>query len=470
MQKVSSVFVFFVLMIVVLGGCVPATFINPAHVNVDPGDNITDVSIAIDGNGMKHIVGIKDDRVVYFRGNIGEPTYQFTIGWGYLLPGTDTSDWSQHKPEIAVQSNGTAHIVWYEEYGDPSQKTACYLEVAPAYDPTSLEYCHPLDVSDGYTTGLVRVAAKGNVAYAVYDRIDTDGYVESVWYKKLEELTTTGLVVNYTVVTEDAYINTFDMAIDDNGNLHIAYIDLATYTPNPRLWYRSNATTKPDYSMNQIWAIASGTSLQKDVQPSIHFYKDEFVMITSVWEFDGNQGIFVDRCNIIGCADQISKLPTFSLDDWDSSSEFLEVKGMGISDDYFLSFIAHNEKSSDYQVWYWAYTFPGDPVQITDSSYVKSQLKMVDSPFPIIGYLESWESDGLLSTYVDRVSIYDEEYGVREVKKSFCPGLIKNKSSDMASYVDLMTDSVPVAGVWNVCNKTWFSTNAFMIDLPLIMK
>ncbi|MDO9087674.1 MAG: hypothetical protein Q7U53_15810 [Anaerolineaceae bacterium] len=470
MRKSIIVFVFFVLMIVLMVGCAPPTFMAPVKVNVTPDDNITDVSIDIDQNGMKHIVGLKDNRVVYFKGNIGEPTYQFTIGWGLLLPGTDTSTWKQYQPEIAVLDNGTAHIVWWEHHGNLSQKIACHYEVPLIFDPYDLIYCHRLDEPTLYTTGLVRVIAKGNTAYAVYDRLHSSGYVDSVWYKKMEELSSTGLVVSYLDVLEEAYIFSMDLAIDNNGKLHLAYIDEATYSPNPRLYYRSNATTNMDGSMSQNWAIAFGApGLRENVQPSIDFYND-FVMIASVWENSGNQMIYVDRCNIIDCATK-SSISTTSLNaDWNSSSEILEVEGLGTFSTYTLSFIGHNDLSSHDQVWYWVSPFSGNPTQVTDTTNAKSQLNMVDGFIPVIGFMENWQVSDPIISYLEKVSIYEGGEGLREVGTYVCPGLSKFNSSDMAAYVDLMSDSIPVAGIWNYCGTTRFSTNAYLIDLPIILK
>jgi hypothetical protein len=474
MRKSIIVFVFFVLMVILMVGCAPPTFTAPAKVNVNPDDNITDVSIAIDQYGIKHIVGIKEDKVVYFRGNIGEPTYYFTIGWGFLLPGTDTSEWKQHKPEVAVLANGTAHIVWYEDYGDPDQKTACHLEVPEIYNPSELKYCHRLDESDEYTSGMVRVIARDNTAYVVYDRLYDDGYVDSVWYKRIEELTSTGMVLSYLDVLEEGFIHSLDLAIDQNGKLHLAYIDEATYSPNPRLYYRSNATTNMDGSMSQNWAIAfEAPGLQANVKPSISFYDDGaniFVMITSVWENSGNQMIYVDQCNIIGCTTKSSNSPTLANADWNSSSEILEVKGLGTLSTYTLSFIGHNDLSSYDQVWYWVSPFSGNPSQVTDTTYSKSQLNMVDSLIPVIGFVENWQVSNPIISYLEKVSIYDVQNELREVKTFVCPGLSKYTSSDMASFMDLTADTIPVAGVWNFCGSTRFSTNAYLIDLPIIVK
>ena len=474
MRKSIIVFVFFVLMVVLMVGCAPPTFMSPVKVNVTTGDNITDVSIDIDQNGIKHIVGLKDNRVVYFKGNIGEPTFQFTVGWGLLPPGTDTSTWKQYQPEVAVLDNGTAHIVWWEHHGNLAQKIACHYEVPLIYDPFDLIYCHWLDEPATYTTGLVRVIAKGNTAYAVYDRIHSSGYVDSVWYKKLEELTTTGLVVSYLDVLEEAYIHSLDLAMDNNGKLHLAYIDEATYSPNPRLYYRSNVTTNMDRSMSQNWAIEFGApGLQDNVKPSIDFYNngsDIFVMIASVWENSGNQMIYVDRCNIIGCTDKSSSSPTLVNTDWNSIAEIQEVKVLGTLNTFMLSFIGHNDLSSDDQVWYWVSPFSGNPTQVTDTAHAKSQLNMVDGFIPVVGFVENWQVSDPIISYLEKVSIYDVQNGLREVKTYVCPGLSKFNSSDMASYVDSMAGSIPVAGIWNYCGTTRFSTNAYLNNLPIILK
>ena len=465
-------FVLFVFMITFLVSCSPPTFFYPEKVDITSGDNITDVSIAIDPNGIKHIVGIKNYRVVYFKGSIGKPTYQFSLG--FLEPVGDTSTWKQFKPEVAVLNNGFVYIVWYEHHGESNKKIACQVEIPIGFDPTEDFHCNRIDEPGIYTTGLVRVGAKGNTAYVVYDRLHSSGYVDSVWYKKIEDLTTTGLVVSYLDVMEEAFIYSLDLAIDNNQKLHLAYIDQEKYFASPRLFYRSNATTYMDGSMSQNWAIAFGDpALNGNVKPCIHLYSDgssTFVNIVSVWDNGVNQMIYIDSCNIIGCTAKTSISPTLSNSNWGESSKVLEVKGLGTLNKYALSFIAHNDLSSVYQVWYWVSPFSGNPTQITDTIYAKSQLNMVDGLIPIVGFLESWDNHGLVASFSDRVSIYDNNNGLREVKTSVCPGAYTSVSSDMASYVDIMANSIPVAGVWNVCSTTFFSSNAFLIDLPLMTK
>ncbi|HSM24313.1 MAG TPA: hypothetical protein VK856_05570 [Anaerolineaceae bacterium] len=481
MRKPIVVIISFIFMIVFMVGCMPPTFMPPVNVNVIPGDNITDVSIAVDQNGIKHIVGIKDNQVVYFKANIGEPIYQFTIGWGILTPGVDTSAWVQQQPEIAVLDNGTAYIVWWEHRNNPDEKTACHYEVPETYDSPEKIGCVPLDTSGEYTTGFVRVVAKGNTAYAVYTRMDSSAsFVDSIWYKNMDEYTS-GLVVDYSVVGEEAFITSMDLAIDNNGKLHLAYIDLDLDPEDqiPRLFYRSNTTTTGTYeSMSQIWEIAPGSSgLKGNVHPSIHFHKDgsdTYVMITSVWGAP-NESIWIDSCTVVDCVPRAPKTPLQSNPDWDSSSEILEVKGLGTTEDYStyaLSFIAHNDVSPNYQVWFWFSPFGNNPVQVTDTTYIKSHLNMVAGSdyAPVVGFVERWEvSDPIISDF-ERVSIYDGLNGLREIKTNSCLATSKTKSLDMASYIKSGADFLPVAGVWNYCGTTWFTTNANLVSLPLIVK
>ncbi len=119
-------------------GCAPATFTNPVQVNATVNDSITSLGIAIDGDGVKHIVGLKDNKIVYFKGNIGQPSLQFTMDWGLLPPGTDTSTWKQYNPEVAVLSEAGV-IVWFETL--VYYRKLLYYKMADAI-PAKLHTCN----------------------------------------------------------------------------------------------------------------------------------------------------------------------------------------------------------------------------------------------------------------------------------------------------------------------------------------
>jgi len=70
-----------VVCVLLLGACIPYSFSPPKEVHIDPGDSVLQAQIAVDTQGVSHIVGVVNDRIVYYRTRYGEPiiTATFTM-------------------------------------------------------------------------------------------------------------------------------------------------------------------------------------------------------------------------------------------------------------------------------------------------------------------------------------------------------------------------------------------------------
>lgn len=71
-----------VVLALMLGACIPYSFSPPKEIHINPGDGILQAQVAMDTEGVSHIVGVVDDRIVYYRTRYGEPlaTLTFTMG------------------------------------------------------------------------------------------------------------------------------------------------------------------------------------------------------------------------------------------------------------------------------------------------------------------------------------------------------------------------------------------------------
>jgi hypothetical protein len=123
MKNKTILWTFFLLLTLILSACVPFTFSQPTEIHLDPGDQMEEAAVAVDGNGRSHIAGVVNDRIVYYRTRYGEPLAKFAM----VMSGSG-ADWKQYSPDIAALNNGTAYIVWVEQRGGP-EKFACWRSV-----------------------------------------------------------------------------------------------------------------------------------------------------------------------------------------------------------------------------------------------------------------------------------------------------------------------------------------------------
>ena len=218
LRKHCNRWLLIVVCVLLLSACIPYSLSPPVELHINPGDEMLQAQVAMDTEGVSHIVGVVDDRIVYYRTRYGEPIITAT----FTMSGSGTN-WKQYSPEIAVTDNGTSYIVWIEQRGGP-EKFACWRNLT--YIPPIggwTRYCNPLD-GNNQTTGNVRVVARGDKAYAVYDRMytgDSNGRIGELMYKELTHPSTTGHVWWYTDYFETGFIYSLDLGIDSQGYLHV---------------------------------------------------------------------------------------------------------------------------------------------------------------------------------------------------------------------------------------------------------
>jgi hypothetical protein len=479
LRKHRNRWLLIVTFILLIGACVPYSFSGPAELHINPGDEILQAQVAVDAEGVSHIVGVVDDRIVYYRTRYGEPKAILT----FTMSGSGTN-WKQYSPEIAVTENRTSYIVWIEQRGGP-EKFACYR--ALTYLPPIggwTRYCNPLD-GNIQTTGNVKAIARGNKAYAVYDRMYTTegpsfGRISELMYKELTHPSTTGHVWWYTEYFETGYVYSLDLGIDSQGYLHVGILDNYTYTGEPpfteRLSLHSNASVWADDDMTQHWVIITGAALDESIPVSLSFFNDssdvEYVVLA---DGEGSNPavdqIWLDSCIANGCTNHNEHqvdLPS----SWDTYSVINDIEILGIGQNLFLSFIGVDNTTTNKQVYYMNDAYGSNaPVNISQTvdanKYTLEMTPVVgrdpDFPwiFPATAWIEAipWVFPGL-ATF--QYFVFDGMMIHTKVYEESCGSFLPTG--------DIHSNGSYFSGVWYACGETWFSTQAWTNQLPLIMK
>lgn len=474
MKRKFFVWTFFLLLTIILSACIPFTFSPPVEIHwalpLDPTDHMEEAVIAVDGNGRSHIAGVIHDRIVYYRTRYGETIAKFPMAMSGSGP-----NWKQYSPDIAALNDGTAYVTWVEQRGGP-EKFACWRSV-PLVPPVGgyEDTCVAMDTTI-QTSGNVWVVSNGYSAYAVYDRMYLpNGRVGALMYKELTNTATTGLVYDYISYFETGYIYGLDMVIDTADKLHIAIMDNFTVTGSPpytdRLHYRSNREAQADGTMTQAWTIATGTSLGEDVDPSISIYTDledgPRIGIASIWTATGIDDIYIDSCNLVGC--EYKGTTTVALpSSWNTYSQMEDLEIQGRGELIFVGFIGDDNTAPTGapQVYFTQAldtTFFYDPSD--GSATFKNDLEMVlldprpgspsTAPIPVI----SWAESDLVTT-----AYFSAGWMTLPVKISEDDCVESTASGNIGS------NGIYFSGVWDACGNTWFTTQTWNAQLPLIVK
>ncbi|MBP6069079.1 MAG: hypothetical protein KA465_02335 [Anaerolineaceae bacterium] len=469
LRKHCNRWLLIVVCVLLLSACIPYSFSPPVELHINPGDEMLQAQVAMDTEGVSHIVGVVDDRIVYYRTRYGEPIITAT----FTMSGSGT-DWKQYSPEIAVTDSRTAYLVWIEQRGGP-EKFACWRNLT--YIPPIggwTRYCNPLD-GNNQTTGNVRVVARGDKAYAVYDRMDLGtGRISELLYKELSSPDlTTGRVYSYTDHDTNGFVYSLDLGIDSQGFLHVGFHDnIPDLTPPPDYTERvslHSTAQRIDGDMLQHWFIAAGAVLDESIPVSLSFYNDssdvERVVLAD-GEGTPDDLIYVDSCVAVGCTNKDSHqvdLPS----SWDTYSVISDIEILGIGQTLHLSFIGLDNTTIKKQVYYMDDAFSSDPpinISHTEDTQ-KLTLEMTpvvgrDPDYPLIFPATAWmETDFASKT---DYFVFDGLFIKTHVFGKYCDPVFST------AYIS--SNGIYFSGVWVACYSTWFSTQAWTNQLPLIMK
>jgi hypothetical protein len=205
------------LLAALLGGC--AGNVAPPQALLTAGSGqAASPAIAVEANGTKHVVWSECTstgattrcKLVYWRTRIGPATLQIDM----VPPGSDER---YDLPNIAVSADGQAYVIWRFHIGDSGPYRYYYSMIRPdgSYDSPI-----PLELAAGAERPLI--AARGNVVYTVYHSIpDSMPASDDVWlsYQRLSPLgPATYLSDNF-----NSRVGAASMAIDSSYNLHVVW-------------------------------------------------------------------------------------------------------------------------------------------------------------------------------------------------------------------------------------------------------
>lgn len=454
----------FIVFTLFLSSCVTGSFVTPVEIHITPGDNFKQADIAVDADGRSHIVGVVNDRVAYYRTRFGEPPLtKFTM----VMSGSG-ANWKQYNPSIAVLDNGNTFVTWVEQRGG-TEKYACFnsvpiLQPIGGYDKSCTRLEHE---NDAFTTGKVFITAKGDTAYAVYDRIYTDGRTSELWYRRLAPDLLRGRVHWFTEALETAKIHSLALGIDDDGYLHVGYHYNWLASPvRERLELRSNRSTFGDNEMAQIRLIGEWETTDETVPVSLTFYYEgstQRVALASVDESTSKDHIYISSCSANGCnnfSDQPIPLPS----SWDTFSVIKDVKILGGESKLKLAFIGDDNTSPTgvEQVYYRGDAFGStDPVELSSGSAtfkfdVELGVLETDSAFDVV--IVAWAESNLITNQLF-FRVGPNTYKIHE-----------NTCGSEVPSLQIATNGQHVSGVWAACNNTLFTTHANINYLPIVIK
>ena len=449
----------------VLAACAPHTFSPPYQVHATASDHMTTPAIAIDAAGVSHIAGVVGSNVVYYRTVFGPALKTVKM----TLPGSG-ANFVQFQPDIAVTDDGTAYMVWFEQWGT-TDRSACY-QVFPAVEPAGGYQTTCTLLLPGYdSVSNLMIVAKGNRVYALFDRINPFGSVDALIYKDLVYPSVTGFIYSYTNAAASGIIHDWDAGIDANGHLHVAILETVVTGLGPssdHLTYRSNRSTYSDGTMEQHWFMnanavdtTAGTSLAFTTTSS-----GEFVNVAGVIKSGGMDEIRIFSCTTGFCTNQntsIGALPT----SWTGVPAISAVEIASRGHRLALAYTGNDGNLSFEQVYSVNAGFgSSNAIEISGSQYTyKADLsKAVLTTRPGSDYLGNLEVFSWAESYNNSVQYYSED-GYNRVK-------VFDRTCPTASPIggDVAAHGTYYAGVWEACGETWHSAWADQISLPIVTK
>jgi hypothetical protein len=438
----KHLFKFSMLLAVVglIAGCT-LSFVPPLPINdLKAGFNL---AIAVDPQGTKHIIGVDPltNQIVYLRTRLGETQSKVTVPL--------TSGWWPTEPDIGVVDDGTAILAWYEtDNSAPLTNYRICFMISPSPSPPG---CGELyrGTYTGSILPVVQVVAGGSKGSVIYSTQESGQY--HLYYHQAIGGTAHGKA---DWSTTNLPIRTVNGVIDSAGYLHLIwYAEDGVLTS--QVLYASNRTTDASGNMtqNRVLLLANSDRVNP---PAIAIYPTpggERVAFAYVKDNSGSddeiyhQNIKVDntdasveqKLNLTGGAYQLAN-----------------VHAVGVNNGYLIGFIRKNTVSSPSEVW--LRNAAGSINQITTNSYSEEELQMVAAGGSFVMAYKRVPQ----SSEPRQVFIYEQRSGERLIYSETCGSY--NLGGEMAASGDV------VAGVWAQCDRVWFSTNAELVYLPLLLR
>jgi len=449
--KIYRVFVCIFGCTAILSGCIynfvtPISLTNGSWTTANP-------RLALQPNGTKHIVwqeqglngsGQIAQIIIYERTKIGEDDLHYAF-----IPPTG---YDYLAPDVAVTDSGYAYVVWQKKsQSDPSIRYGCYDIVPPEGSVARL--CQELTidpVSQIIDTPIV--VARGAIVYALYNTEATTGI--RIRYRQLRILDDSyGWASSLSTFMDKSY----QAAIDSMGKLHITWTRFGG--PFPSIYYNSNASVDIDNNMNRLRLLDDNASGSK-IAIAGSSPEEAFVM----YEVCIPCRIYLHHCSISSCSNPMTETDLPYDPDPDSWNTY--GGDIGISSNIlFITFAATNSETGFGNNEIYLYSFPSSSLDRLTNNSISDRVPNVEDGggSPVVSYLSGAEPDISLL-------IWDQMSGARKIKE------IENYSLFFYDH-KMVGKNGWVAGIWlddfNGDDDTptpWLAFNAYLVNLPMIVK
>lgn len=449
-------FLFSILIIatlLALSGCANM-ILTPRPMVLLSGERAAHPALAVESNGTKHLVWVEynslNSSLIYTRTHFGTPELQIQIdppaGQSYTLP------------DIAVDGFGNAFIVFSQcEFITCHDKYTVILADSSGTPPVVL------DLPPGSTLSNTRtsVVARGSWVYAVYEvpliiaqassdpKQTSNAQGNGIYYRQLQGGSRAGKVLvdmNYQAVDASP-------GIDANGDLFVALkaTEVSTNQMNIRVY--SNQGLSTDMDPKLFTTPVSGYLSS----PTLAIGSDSAVYVAYAQQSAAGQQVYVRELGVF-----TTTVPYGSPTNWELLGD-PQVTTMGT--DFYVAFSARNSASSDYEIWglreSMTQVAPISDNLDQDGQPVISRLTVDGSEWPVVSWRTFLESGGS-TCYGDGYVWSLKIWKVYEGK-----GACENSGQDMAASGEFG------GAIWidapaplNTLRVPWVSFNAYGSYLP----
>lgn len=456
-RKLFQVTALLILAALMLSGCAD-TIMTPRPMALAGGQRAGYPALAVEWNGTKHLVWVEysssSSNLVYTRTHFGAPELQIQID--------PPEGKSYTHPDIAVDVAGNAFLVFSE----------CeFITCRDQYTVIPVDSTGAAPVVENLATGLApsntktSVIARDNWVYAVYEvpliiARESDRRLEpgaamgnGVFYRQLQGGSRAGKVlVDLNYQAEDA-----SPGIDANGDLFVALKATNVSTNEASIRVYSNVGLSGD--MDPELYTSDVTGYQSS--PNLAIGGDGAIYVAYARQSGAGQQVYVRELGVFN-----TTVPYGSITNWELLGD-PQVTTIGA--DFYTVFSARNSASSDYEIWGLREGVTAVS-QITDNLNEDgvphvSRMTIEGSEWPVFGWRTFIESSGS--------TCYGDGYlGFLSVQKIYeGKDACENFGEDLAAAGEFAGAIwMDVQAPLNTIQVPWVSFNAYGNYLPVVMQ
>jgi hypothetical protein len=440
-----------------LSGCAD-TIMTPRPMALVSGERAAHPALAIEGNGTKHLVWVEyrssTSNLVYTRTHFGAPELQIQI---------DPPEGNIYThPDIAVDGAGNAFLVFSQ-----CEFITCRVKYAviPADSSGAAPVVGDLPPGPALSNTKTSVIARENWVYAVFEvpliiARASDQPLETgaaqgngVYYRQLQGGSRAGKVlVDLNYQAEDA-----SPGIDANGDLFVALKATNVSTNEASIRVYSNVGLSGDMDPKLYTSAVTGYLSS----PSLAIGGDGAIYVAYASQSGAGHQVYVRELGVFN-----TTVPYGSITNWELLGD-PQVTTIGA--DFYTVFSARNSASSDYEIWGLREGVT-NVAQITDNQDEDgvphvSRMTIEGSEWPVFGWRIFTDSSGS--------TCYGDGYlGFLSVQKIYeGKGACENFGEDLAAAGEFAGAIwIDVQAPLDTIQVPWVSFNAYGNYLPVVMQ